>query len=75
MLCSDGMIVVDGVLLVGCDGLRQLRLPAIEQLGEHLQGPLQQSAMTSNSIWTRRDGAAGGSVAWRSGWRRVECLA
>lgn len=30
MLCSDGIIVFDGVLLVGCDGLRQLRLAAIE---------------------------------------------
>lgn len=42
MLCSDAIIVVDRVLLVGCDGLRQLRLAAIEQVGEHLQGSLQQ---------------------------------
>lgn len=57
MLCGDGIIGVDMVLLVGCDGLRQLRLSAMLQ---HLA-----SAMTSKSIWTRRDGSAGGSVAQR----------
>ena len=30
MLCSDGIIVVGEVLVVGCDGLRQLCLAAIE---------------------------------------------
>lgn len=64
MLCGDGIIGVDMVLLVGCDGLRQLRLAAMLQ---HLNSSndLQVHLDPTARICGRQRGASGGAV-WRA---------
>lgn len=63
MLCGDGIIGIDEGFLVGCDGLRQLRLAAMLQY--HTSNDLQVHLDPTARICGRERGAAGGAV-WRA---------